>query len=289
MKSMIEIGIVIITACLFQIVQSKTFTVFNACPSTSVYMKFGSTASVDASTTSILYTGYSSLNTVTYSPVYYQILDESNNVLVTSSFTITNGNQNGIGYVLYPTGVCQNFQYAPTDPSLSSRSVVVYVNGGQRDKSVSVGNNYQGRVYAKPDSYLQITSDSTIAYTDTYVGFCNETCAYSYRGGANIPKGSAIFFINYYYDISSTTTYVVAAVTGSTTVSLWCENDACDYDLDLDDFGPPPITGGTIAWIVIGAVGGCCILCGLGYLIYRFCSKKKDFADSTLPLNNSNL
>jgi hypothetical protein len=282
MKSMIEIGIVIITACLFQIVQSKTFTVFNACPSTSVYMKFGSTASVDAATTSILYTGWSSLNTVTYSPVYYQILDESNNVLVTSSFTITNENQNGIGYVLYPTGGCQNFQYAPTDPSLSSRSVVVYVNGGQMDKSASVGSDYQGRVYAKPDSYLQITSNSTIVYTETNVNFCNDTCASSITGGATIPIGSAIFFINYYYSTPSTTTNVVAAVTGSTTVSYWCE-DECGIDLGWDDDIDVTIPAGVLAGIVIGAVVKCFIY---GYLIYLFCYKKKD---SVAPIEYTNI
>jgi hypothetical protein len=124
-------------------------------------------------------------------------------------------------------------------------------------------------------------------YTETNVNFCNDTCASSITGGATIPIGSAIFFINYYYDISSITTSVVAAVTGSTTVSYWCE-DECGIDLGWDDDIDVSISGGAIAGIVIGAVVGCCIFCGLGYLIYRLCSKKKDSADPTLSLKNNN-
>jgi hypothetical protein len=168
-------------------------------------LKYGPTAAVNDDLISSLQTGYSSLIEVSYSPVYYQFQDWNGNIFVTSMLNITNENQNGIGYVLYPTGGCQNFQYAPADPSLSSRSVVVYVNGGQMDKSASVGSDdYQGRVYAKPDSYLEITSNSTIVYTTTYVRFCNDTCADSSRGGATIPIGSAIFFINYCYSATDT-------------------------------------------------------------------------------------
>jgi hypothetical protein len=277
-KSLLE-AVIISTILLFQFVQSKTFTVFNACPSVAMTLKFGSTPSVDQGTISLLYTGYSSPNTVSYSPVYYQILDENNNLLVTSTLTITNDNMNGIGYVLYPTGGCQHFQYAPTDSSLSSKSVMVYVNGAQMDKNASVGSAYQGRVYAKPNSYLQITSNSTIVYTDTNVNFCNVTCAYSFSGGATIPVGSAIFFINFYYTTTSPTSSVVAAITGSTTVVYWCPEDDCgaSWDLWFDDDIDVTTNAGALAGINLRSFFGFCLFCvGGGYLIYRYSSKKKD-------------
>ena len=279
--------VILSTAFSFQFVQSKTFSIFNACPSTKIILKYGPTSAVDESVTSSLYTGYSMKSTVSYSPVYYQIIDEDNdNILVTSTLTITNDNMNGIGYVLYPSGGCQHFQYAPTDPSLSSKSVVVYVNGAQMDKNASVGSAYQGRVYAKPNSYLQITSDSTIVYTETNVNFCNITCVYSPPGGATIPVGSAIFFINFYYETTSTSSSVVAAVTGSTTVEYWCGNN-CNY-FNWDDDLTVTISAGALAGIIIGSVLGCCLLCFGGYLIYRYCSKPKDSTDPSLSLTSNN-
>jgi hypothetical protein len=261
------------------LVAKNSFVFFNACPSSNLQFLYGSDpSSLSDDGASGMTSGYSIVRSVSYSPVYYQILDANHHLFVAATLTISNENMNGIGYVSYPKIGCQHFQYAPTDATLSSHSVVVYVNGADTDKAVYVATDYQGQVLAQPNSYLEIPDPSEIIYSETYIQFCNGSCVSTSPGSATIPIGSAIFFVNYFLNNISTTSAVLAAGTGSTSISYWC--DDCDLGLDFDDdFG---VSDGVIAGAVIGSVLGCCLLCGIGYLVYFYCMKKKNPEDPTV-------
>jgi hypothetical protein len=267
-----NLQLLLLVSSLTLLFAKHSFVFFNACPSSALQFQFGSDPSslTDDGATGI-YAGVTIVRSVSYSPVYYHILDGDNNLLVSSMLTITNDNMNGIGYVSYPNGGCQHFQYAPTDPTLSSRSVVVYVNGANQDKNAYIGAVEQGLVPAQPNTFLEITDISQIEYSVTNVRFCNTSCVSSATGSATIPVGSAAFFVNYMSSNTSSSSYVTTAGTGSTSIDYWCSY--CDLDLDFDDdYG---ISEAAIIGAVVGSVIGCCLLCGLGYLIYYCCSGKK--------------
>lgn len=261
-------------------ITSKSLTFFNGCPSTSIYLQYGEQSTSLTSTSFTITTGISTYISISYSSFYYEIR-YSNNTLITSSYlNLINNNLNAISYLQYPSIGCQLFQYNPNDITLSSYSVIIYVNGGLQDKYSYVGDSLQGFVEPKPNTYLQILNKNSTYYSVTQVKFCNTTCAYTLTGSANIPVGSALFFFNYYYSTTSTSSSVVASSTGDTQIEYWCPNcyvptDDFDLDIDLDDFGEnvDPITSGLVAVIVITSLVFCC-LCGIGIYVI----KKKFFS-----------
>lgn len=255
---------------------SKSFLVFHGCPLES-YLKFRYSYDMNSISNAIMWGGYVGGNThfeVSYSTLYYQFFDINNTLLVSSSLTMTTDNINAIGYVLDPSGSCQDFQYSPTDTWLNSQSVMVFLNAAKDGKSAYIGTDYQGYVPPTPGSSLQITSPTAFYFPEIEIKFCNSTCASASTGEVNIPLGSALFYMNYIYNISISTSYVTYEGTGSTSID-W-GNDDCFLCFD-DDFGVTLSTG-AIVGIVFGCVGGLCILCGCGYLLYRFlyryCGKK---------------
>jgi hypothetical protein len=131
-----------------------TFAFFNACPSSVLQFRYGSSpnALVTDDGASGLYPGYSLRKSVSYSPIYYEIVDGNNIVVVSSVLTVTNNNLNAIGWISYPNIGCQHFQYSPTDMTLSSRSVVVFINGAEKDKTALIGTTVQGQVFAQPNT-----------------------------------------------------------------------------------------------------------------------------------------